>query len=140
MSPLGAMRRPDVPSDDAFRRSGAALAMTALAGPFWNVVLVVLPGASLTVGRGLIVLIALLLLRAARRAPRPLPPVARTVWLLLGVLALLWAGVVAVGASSLASPSCWRLSPSPPSPGRSRRGCDRCSCSRSSAAPWWRRC
>ena len=74
----------------SFRRSGAVLALMALAGPAWNVILVPLPGASLTVGRALLALGALLLALDARRAPRPLPAVPRAVWLLLGALAGLW--------------------------------------------------
>lgn len=86
---------PDAGSVSAFRRSGAALLLIALSGPFWNVILVPLPGVSLTVGRALIMLAAGLLALDLRRAPRPLPRVARAVWLLLGVLALLWTWTVA---------------------------------------------
>jgi len=89
-------RRPaDAPADLALRQSAAALLLTALAGPFWNVILVSLPGASVTVGRGLIVLTTVLLTLDLRRAPRPLPRVSRAVWLLLGVLGLLWGWTVA---------------------------------------------
>jgi len=78
-----------------FRRSAAVLVLMALCGPIWNVILVALPGASLTVGRGLIALGAVLLALDARRAPRPLPAVPRAVWLLLGALAALWAWAAA---------------------------------------------
>ncbi|MDX6691729.1 MAG: hypothetical protein QOG15_3186 [Solirubrobacteraceae bacterium] len=78
----------------AFRLSGAALLLTAVSGPFWSVIAVGLPGASLTVGRGLIVVAALLLAIDARRAPRPLPRPGPALWLLLAALALLWTWTV----------------------------------------------
>ncbi len=78
-----------------FGRCGAALLLTALSGPAWNVVLVPLPGVSATVGRVLIVSTALLLALDWRRAPRPLPDVPRAVWLLLASLTLLLAWMVA---------------------------------------------
>jgi 4-amino-4-deoxy-L-arabinose transferase-like glycosyltransferase len=80
---------------NAFRRSGAVVLLAALAGPSWNVIVLPLPGASLTVGRGLIALAALLLVLDLRRAEQPLPRVPGAVWLLLGGLALLWVWIVA---------------------------------------------
>ncbi|MGH2942954.1 MAG: hypothetical protein ACRDLN_09325, partial [Solirubrobacteraceae bacterium] len=79
----------------AFRRSGATLIAAAFGGPFWNVIVVPLPGVSVTIGRALVVLAAVLLALDLERAPRPLPRVARAVWWLLGVLALLWTWTVA---------------------------------------------
>lgn len=90
-----ARRQPDAVFEDACRRSGAVLLLTALSGPFWNVIVLPLPGVSLTVGRALIALGAITLVLDLRRAPRPLPRVQRAVWLLLGLLALLWIWTVA---------------------------------------------
>jgi len=90
-----ARRQPDAVFEDACRRSGAVLLLTALSGPFWNVIVLPLPGVSLTVGRALIALGAITLVLDLRRAPRPLPRVQRAVWLLLGLLALLWIWAVA---------------------------------------------
>lgn len=81
--------------DSPLHRCGAVLLLAAVSGPFWNVILVPLPTVSLTVGRGLILLAALLLVLHVRRAPRPLPRVPRAVWLLLAVLALLLVWTVA---------------------------------------------
>lgn len=87
-------RSPEARSGHAFRRSGAVLLLIAMSGAFWNIILVTLPVASLTVGRALIIGAATLLVLDLRRASRPLPGVARAVWLLLGVLALLWTWTV----------------------------------------------
>ncbi len=88
---------PASPASSHFRRSGSALALMALAGPSWNVILVGLPGASVTAGRALIVIAVVLLALDARRAPRPLPSPPRAVWLLLAALTGLW-GWAAVNA------------------------------------------
>jgi len=131
-----ARKLPDPFAASAFRRSAAALLLIALAGPFWNVILVTLPGASLTVGRALIIAAAGLLALDLRRASRPRPRLAGAVWLLLGALAALWAWTVANAlvwgcncSGELSSPS-WR---SPSLRRRTSRGCGRCCCWRSSA-------
>ncbi|MDQ3678651.1 MAG: O-antigen ligase family protein [Actinomycetota bacterium] len=76
-----------------YRRSGAAILLTALSGPIWNVVVVPTPEVSLTFGRLLVVLSALLLALDLRRAPRPRPVVPRLVWLLLAGLGAVWTWV-----------------------------------------------
>jgi O-antigen ligase/4-amino-4-deoxy-L-arabinose transferase-like glycosyltransferase len=68
--------------------------LAALAGPVWDVVVVGLPGADLTIGRGIIVVAALLFVLDVLRAPVPRPRVPRAVWLLVAALALLWVWIV----------------------------------------------
>lgn len=83
-----------------YRRSGAVILLAAITGPVWKVILVPLPGVSLTVGRAIILLAALLLVLDVRRAAPPRPTVPREVWLLV-------LGLTALGAWIVASASIW---------------------------------
>ncbi len=75
----------------AYRRSGTAILLTAIAGPVWNVIVLPIPEVSLTIGRLLIALSALLLVIDLFGASGPRPAVPRAVWLLLTALGALWA-------------------------------------------------
>ena len=80
-------------STSDFWRSGCALLLCALSGPVWKVILVSLPGASLTVGRALLLLTAVLLVVDALRAHER-PSLSRPAWLLCLAFGALWLWVV----------------------------------------------
>lgn len=80
----------DLLPGSAYRRSGTTILLTAITGPVWNVIVLPVPGVSLTIGRLLIALSALLLVIDLCRASGPRPAVPRAVWLLLAALGALW--------------------------------------------------